>query len=324
MTYPIPRDGSTDTIGPVAQDTSITSAPGQTAVPVNQQLAKNPQLPQSPLGAYIDSQYAAQNAILRQQIAQQYADLLQQLGYVDPATGQFIKGSVETNADRTRADLGHGQDLADRDVTNQMQANGTLFSGIRGTKQAEAEYPFATQLTQLGIDTPLQLQQLYEKAGGLMDQYTLQNNQLLADAAARQAGLIAQSGGGLDAAGAAAGASTVGGGGAAPGGGITGITGSPAGTGGVGGVVAPPPAAIGGFTPPTGALANQVAAGGAGFSAAAAAPQNSMMTPGPTPPVTQQVDPLAAHAANLVNQAVAAHPILGPALGNMRRGGIQI
>jgi hypothetical protein len=150
-------------------------------------------LPQSPLGAYTDSQYLADNAALRSNIAKQYADVLKQLGYVDPDTGQFIMGSVESEAQRQQADLNRSIGLADEQTTQQHQGLGTLFSGLRGTDQARAEYPFINSLSQLATQTPLTLSDLYEQGAGLMDQYNVQNNQLLASAAGRAAQAITQS-----------------------------------------------------------------------------------------------------------------------------------
>lgn len=149
-----------------------------------QQMAQNPMLPQHPVTAALDAQYYAQEAVLRQKIAQQHADLLQQLGYTD-AQGNVIPGSVEVNAQRQGGELQRQSGLAAQGVTEAAQRNGTLFSGRREQDTARAEYPYQNQIAQLGIDTPMQLSQLHEQAAGLVDQYTLQNNQLLADAATR-------------------------------------------------------------------------------------------------------------------------------------------
>lgn len=159
------------------------------AVPPGNQLQRNPQLPQHPLGAYTDAQYEAAVAALRSNVAKQYADVLQKLGYQDEQ-GNFIQGSVETDAQRQKSLLNRSLGLAAEDVTHQHQQNGTLFSGLRGTDQARAEFPYTDQLGQLAVNTPLTLSQLYEQASGLMSDYTIQDNQLLADAAARATGRI--------------------------------------------------------------------------------------------------------------------------------------
>lgn len=159
------------------------------AVPPGHQMQRNPQLPQHPLGAYTDAQYEAAVAALRSNVAKQYADVLQKLGYQDEQ-GNFIQGSVETEANRQKGLLGRSMGLAREDVTHQHQQNGTLFSGLRGTDQARAEFPYTDQIGQLEVQTPLTLAQLYEQASGLMSDYTINDNQLLADAAARAAARI--------------------------------------------------------------------------------------------------------------------------------------
>lgn len=177
---------------------ALISEPGlgqpQSMVPSNQQLSRNPMLPQHPLGAYTDSEYEASDALLRRQVAQQYADLLQQLGYVDE-NGQFIQGSVEAEANKQNTNYQRQQQLATEQVTKEAQNNGTLFSGIRGTLQGRAEDPFVRARADLMAATPLSLQQLYEHAAGLSGDYVLQQNQQLAAAAARRAqGIITDPG----------------------------------------------------------------------------------------------------------------------------------
>jgi len=180
--------------------------PGTSMVPSGQQLGRNPMLPQHPLGAYTDSQYEADDAVLRRQVAQQYADLLQQLGYVDE-NGQFIQGSVEAEANKQDSRLRTQQGQAAEQVTRDAQNNGTLFSGMRGTLQGRAEDPFVRSRADLMSATPLSLQQLYEHAAGLSGDYVLQQNQQLAAAAARRAAGLIVSPGATDAGAGAAGGS---------------------------------------------------------------------------------------------------------------------
>ena len=172
----------------------IEASPVAAAPPGGPRLQRNPQLPQHPLGAYTDAQYEAQSAALKSDIAKKYQNILQQLGYIDPQTGQFIQGSVETEANRQKGLLNRQLGLAREDVTHQHQQQGTLFSGLRGTDQARAEFPYADQLGQIETQTPLTLSSLYEGAGGLMSDYTNQDNQYLADAASRRAAGLAQPG----------------------------------------------------------------------------------------------------------------------------------
>ena len=170
----------------------LTPTPPQFALPGmgNAQLPTNPQLPQHPLGAYTDSMYEAQIAQLRQQIAKQYNDVLQQLGYTN-AEGQFVPGQVEIEANKQRSILGRNLQLADEGVTQQAQQQGTLFSGLRGTQQARAEFPFQSALSDLEVSVPKQLTDLYGQGTDLLSQFNTQQNLYLAEAAQRQAANIA-------------------------------------------------------------------------------------------------------------------------------------
>jgi hypothetical protein len=156
-----------------------------------QRMAKNPMLPQMPQTGEVDSTYLAEEAQLRAQIAKQYADILQQLGWVDES-GNFMPGQISVNAARQGADLERQSGLAEQGVTEEAQRGGTLFSGRRATETAKAQQPFQRQIAQLGVDTPMALGAQYENAAGLIDQYTLQNNLFLAQMAARRAQAIAQ------------------------------------------------------------------------------------------------------------------------------------
>lgn len=209
-------------------------------------LTRNPQLPQHPLGAYTDSQYEAQVAQLKFEIAQRYNDVLQQLGYTDD-NGNFVPGQVETEANRQRSDLGRNMNLADEQTTQQAQQQGTLFSGLRGTAQARAEFPFAQAIGQLGVDVPKKLADLYGQAGGLVNEFTVRHNLLLADAAQRAAANLANN--------------------QAAGGNVTGATGGPgggtgtdaaAGAGGVPTLQAAYPTAMPGTVDPTTGYAHPV------------------------------------------------------------------
>jgi len=250
---------------------------GGTIVPANMQLGQNPMLPAHPLGQYTDAQFESQDAILRNQIAKQYADLLQKLGYRDQ-NGNFIQGSVETEANKQQSELARQQALAAEGVTQDAQRNGTLFSGMRGTLQARAEDPYVRQIADLRSATPLQIQQLYEQAAGLTNDYTLSENQLLADAATRAAqGIITNPPGAAAAGFGDASGSTVAGG-IAP-------------TGTIGTVAPPQP--LSGPTPNLGAIAAAAypTAGGGG---ATAPTTTSVGTPAPVPgPAPGSLDAIA-------------------------------
>ena len=160
-------------------------------LPQTQRLPRNPMLPQHPLGAYTDAQYEAQAASLRAQVSRAYADVLKRLGFISD-TGDFVPGELETQAFKQRGELSRGSELAAEEETNRSQQLGTLFSGIRGLRQARAQHPFVSALADLDVQTPLGLSELYENASGLVSDYTLQQNQLLADAAARRAAALTQ------------------------------------------------------------------------------------------------------------------------------------
>jgi len=149
--------------------------------------ALNPQLPQVQSSLPTDAQYNAEQAQLAAQISQKYNDVLQQLGYSDPNTGNFVMGRIETEANRQRAEQERNRQLAIEGATQQRQLEGTLFSGRRGTEQARAEHPFVQAMADLDINTPQQLSDLYEQAGNIVGDYTLQNNLLLANLAQRRA-----------------------------------------------------------------------------------------------------------------------------------------
>lgn len=189
MSMPLTSQGAA---APAPMVAGADTVPGLTPAgqPLAQQmgfsLSRNPMLPQHPLGAYTDSLYEASVAQLRQQIMQQYNDVLQQLGYADE-NGNFVPGTLEIDANRQRSDLARSQQLAAEGVTQDAQRMGTLFSGPRGTLQARAEHPFVSAQSDLDVQVPRSLSQLYEQAGGLVNEYTTQNNLLLADAAQRAA-----------------------------------------------------------------------------------------------------------------------------------------
>lgn len=161
------------------------------ALPQSKQLALNPQLPQHPMNmpdpGQLDATYNAEQAQLAHEISTRYNDVLKQLGYLDPATGQFVMGRVETDANRQRSELGRSLGLAGEAETRQRQLEGTLFSGRRGTEQARAEHPFVQGLADLDINVPTQLSDLYDQGAGLMTDYANRQNLLLADAARRRA-----------------------------------------------------------------------------------------------------------------------------------------
>jgi len=148
------------------------------------------------LGPNVDSIYLAANAMLRYQAQQNYADILQQLGYTNDQ-GQFVMGDVESQGIHDKQVADYNRLQAIQDTTNAMQNAGTLFSGYRGYAQARAEHPYVQQIADIDVSVPKQLASLYEKASGVITNYTLQDQQNLADAAARiAAGMTGRGGAG--------------------------------------------------------------------------------------------------------------------------------
>jgi hypothetical protein len=143
-----------------------------------------------PAGAPIDSTYLAKEAQNRQNIASQYATELQSLGYTDPQTGQYIPGSLVTNARLAEEQAQQGLSQADLANTQAMQQAGTLFSGMRGQQQALAEAPFLGQIGQTELQLPQDMASHFQTAAGLINAYTTQNNIDLADAATRATAAI--------------------------------------------------------------------------------------------------------------------------------------
>jgi hypothetical protein len=154
-------------------------------------ITRNPQLPQHPLGAYTDAQFEAENAALQFETMRQYNELLRQLGYTDPATGQYVPGSVATQAQLQVSDLNRQMSLADQAVTEDMQRGGTLFSGYRATQTAQAEEPFVRNIGGVEVGASLELSDLYAQANDVLAAYEQQQALLLADAASRRAQDIA-------------------------------------------------------------------------------------------------------------------------------------
>jgi hypothetical protein len=165
-----------------------------TFFPQGKPLGRDPLLPAT-AAAGQDSQYTASEAQLRADINRRYADILQNLGYQNDK-GEFIPGEVEAQAQRQRPEIQRNQRFAAEDVTKQAQREGTLFSGLRAENTARAEHPFVQALSDLDVDVPKQLNRLYEDAGRTLQDYTIQNNLLLADAAARASARAAAAGGG--------------------------------------------------------------------------------------------------------------------------------
>jgi hypothetical protein len=154
--------------------------------PLSQQLSTNPQLITHPLGKFTDALYEAQEADLRAETLRSYNDLLQKLGYLDPNTGQFIRGSIETEAQAEEMRQSYGMEIARQGVTDAMQRASTMFSGYRATRQAREESPYLEAMAQLRASVPQQLSSTYRSALQTLEDYRIAQMKLLEEAAGRK------------------------------------------------------------------------------------------------------------------------------------------
>jgi hypothetical protein len=158
---------------------------GATVVPTNQQLVRTaPALETHPLGARTDDIYEAAVAQLRQQTQSQYMQALGELGFMDEA-GNFIPGTLETEAVRQRADIGRQREAALQQVLEDAVRGGTVFSGRRAERTAKAQTPYDAALANLETVLGRQIGERYSSLGDLTRQFELNRNALIADAAAR-------------------------------------------------------------------------------------------------------------------------------------------
>ena len=155
--------------------------PGQIGIPSN-----------GALGGFTDSEYLSSDAALRAQVGQQYAQILQQLGYQDPNSGNVIPGTAAQDANIQLAQQQQAAQQALMQVVQNAQNNGTIFSGIRGTQTAQALAPFQQNMAQIGLNSQRTMQDLYNQAQNLVTNYNTQNQQNLSAAAARNLAQIQQ------------------------------------------------------------------------------------------------------------------------------------
>jgi hypothetical protein len=146
-----------------------------------------PQIPANPLGAFTDSIFEAEDAQAQAEYKRRYADVLRQLGYVDPKTGRILKGSLELDADRKRADLWRSSQLAKIEAINQAQVAGNYFSGYHPVNQARMQHPYEQGITDINTALPKALAEQMDEAARAYEQYVLGRNISLAQAAARAA-----------------------------------------------------------------------------------------------------------------------------------------
>jgi len=158
---------------------------GQTILTPQQQISKkNPTLITHPLGAQTDDLYESAVAQLQFDTQSRYASLLQELGFIDDS-GQFMPGTLETDASRQRGELERQRELGLQDVIENAVRGGTVFSGRRAKLQSQTQQPFDSAIAELTTRLSRELANRFQGVGGLTQQFELGRNQLLAEAAER-------------------------------------------------------------------------------------------------------------------------------------------
>jgi hypothetical protein len=195
QTSAIPQDAAGTINAPPTDDPNLYVDPVQSfGLPTQYMLPSDlgPRLQQgAPMGAFTDAQYLADEAGLRNQISQQYATLLQSLGYQDPSgSGRVIPGRLIQDANIQMAQYQRAMQDAARTAIQNAQQGGTVFSGIRAQQLEQAQYPTSQAMAGLTLNTGRSLEDLYNQATQLAGNYNMQNNQLLAAAAQRQAAAL--------------------------------------------------------------------------------------------------------------------------------------
>lgn len=192
--------GALGAVGAGASNTAINlpagfGPQGASIVPQQQQVKnQNPSLVTHPLGAQTDDIYEAAVAQLQYDTQSRYAQLLQELGFVGDS-GQFMPGTLETEATRQRYDLERQRDLSLQEVIEGAVRGGTVFSGRRAQNQAQAQQPFDSAISELTTRLSRELANRYQGLGDITRQFELGRGSLLAEASERiKAALLAQQG----------------------------------------------------------------------------------------------------------------------------------
>lgn len=171
---------------PDANRTLLGFGPGgQSVVDPSQRLRNtNPNLIKHPLGAQTDDIYEAAVAQLAFDTQRQHAQLLQELGFVD-AEGNFMPGTLETEAVRQRSELERQRQLTLEEVIGNAVRGGTVFSGRRAKLQSDAQQPFDAAISELTTRLSRELASRFQGISGLNQQFEIGRNMLLAEAAER-------------------------------------------------------------------------------------------------------------------------------------------
>jgi len=139
-----------------------------------------------------DSTYLQENAVERNQLAHDYGAALAALGYTDPNTGAYIPGSLVSTAQIQEAQAQQQRAQAILQNTQNAQQNSILFSGMRGTMQAQAEQPYVQQIASIENQLPLDMANYLGQAKDAINAYNTTNEASLSAAAARAAQALTQ------------------------------------------------------------------------------------------------------------------------------------
>lgn len=174
-------------VGPAAATPPPESASTAAGLPG---LPENPQLPGAPMGAYTDPMYEAERAGLEQDIRSRYAQVLKQLGMTQG--GVHIPGTLETEAGQQRTDLSRQLGLTREGVVQDLAGRGALWSGRRATEENLATHPILQSMADLELGQTRGLADLQDQGRGILGEYNTRNLAMLAEAAQRAAGRIAE------------------------------------------------------------------------------------------------------------------------------------
>jgi hypothetical protein len=156
---------------------------------------------------YADPQYLAEIAALRNDVINRYQPILSELGYQDPS-GNFIRGSLEIQADIDREAERRQQEADVRNLEEQLRMAQNWFSGYHGTEQAAVERPHIEKLASIDTILGQDLSERLLQAQSILQQYGGDINVSLQTALDRAAQRAGEQGGGTEPAAAAPAAPT--------------------------------------------------------------------------------------------------------------------
>lgn len=148
-------------------------------------LTWNPQLPQPEPGSYIDTVFVSERAKLIHEVADRYRKIIEQTGGFDD-NGNFIQGSLETDAGMQRSSIDKQRLFGIEDVTRTAQMEGRTYSGTRTRDQTRVTDQADEEKARLEFALGRDLGALYGDASALLTEFRLRQNDLIAAAAGRQ------------------------------------------------------------------------------------------------------------------------------------------